>query len=210
VRRSGYQTNPSNQGGVQHSDAAAAANGLGARGGLLYSQIAASNALSSATEVVWNKVALIGAGTITVGCYVRYNAWGYYTVAVGTPSLQIISRLRDAAFTPIGLLSTLVIPATPAGVTLVNWRVESGFVCRVAGPTGTIYEEPGRNFYNSDNTLAIPTNLGLYVGLQTGFTVNTTVQNMVAMSAIWGVANPANQVVMTGSEVLIEYPATTS
>lgn len=210
MRRSGYQISPSGQGGVQHSDAAQAPNGLSGGSSLLYSQINSSAAIVAGTETRFNKIAPVSAGTLAAGCYVRYNAWGSYTVAVGTPALQIISRLYNGAGTGLALLSTLVIPVAPNGVSLVNWRIESGFVVRVPGASATVYAEPGRNFYNRDNNLTLPTVTSLYVGLQTGFSIDVGQATVLGISCLWTPSDPSNVCVMTGSEAFVDYPSITS
>lgn len=211
MRRSGYQINPAGQGGVQHSDAAQAPNGISGGSSLLYSQINPSAAIVAGTETRFNKIAPISAGTLAAGCYVRYNAWGYYTVVIGTPQLIIISRLYNSVGSAISLLSSsLQIAAAPNGVAFVNWRVESGFVVHIAGSSGTFYAETGRSFYNRDSTLTLPTVISLDGATQSGFSVDIGQATVLGMSCFWTPSNASNVCVMTGSEVFIDYPAITS
>lgn len=210
MRRDGYQISPAGQGGVQHSAEAQSPNGLGGSGGLLYSQINSSLGIVAGTETRFNKIAIISAGTLSAGCYVRYNAWGYYTVVVGTPALTIISRLYSGAGTSLALLAAPSIPVAPNGVSFVNWRVESGFVVRVPGGAATVFSEPSRSFYNQDNTTVIPTVTSLGVGLQTPYAIDVGQETVLGMSALWTPSDASNQVFMTGSEVFVDYPVTTS
>lgn len=134
----------------------------------------------------------ISANTMQVGDTVRISAGGHVSTS-GSPQIEVILRVNGSEIGSTG--------ASNLGNNLAsaNWNVATIMTCRSAGLNGTVAVS-GFMEHNNGTIFGIAKN--------STTTIDTTSDNLLQLTAIWGLASSANSI--TCQEAIIEYMASTS
>ena len=154
-------------------------------GGQASQTVAASPTHTNSDAEVALEFYAIPAKTLVVGSTIRVSGAGIAPGTNATDTLQIFLRLGPTATALASreaLLTTAAIDATNNDI----WFIDGIIQVRTTGATGTAvamisYQDP-------DATGTAPKKI-----LKAQFTLNTTVETTLSMSAIWSAANAGNQ-----------------
>lgn len=135
---------------------------------LLYSQVAASTAITGATETstAFDQYYTVKANALEAGSVIRGRAWGKYTATTGSETHTLALKLGSVAL----FTSTNLDPANDD-----YWEIDFEIVVRTVGASGTMV---GRATMRNGASAAAGTILAYYLD---SATVDTTADNILAV-----------------------------
>lgn len=151
-------------------------------GGLAYSNTAASTALvgNVNTEQLFDTAYTIPANTLKAGTVVRIRAQGIATTTQANDAVAYKLYIGGSSGT------ALISAASTDAANNDTFQAEVTLVCRTAGTTGTFVATGTYKVSSAEGTMTVKDDI------TASTTINTTANQVIALTATWNVANATN------------------
>ena len=156
--------------------------------GLSYENItvpAGNTVANTTTKTAFTSSYTIPANTLQVGSVIRIRVFGVYSTNVVAPNIIATVNLNGTDYLTTGSITAV------AAVTNGGWNGEGLFVIDSIGVSGTIEAQAFLNF-----ATAATTSLSVSLTNTSTQTIDTTINQVITLSAQWSAANASNSVTL--------------